>query len=181
MSTKLKEELCKKLIKGGYLRPYNTIRHSYTRSRLSGRITSKNNDLCPTLDTRCDCIGVAVPMIYKTKNKRIQKLVESTNFEEKDTLYMDIYNQKTLNNISGTLKCGMDSQQGNIIYNNLRIRKLTPKECWRLMGFDDEDFEKAKAVPMSNTQLYKQAGNSIVVNVIEEIYKCLFKGSENNE
>lgn len=60
--------------------------------------------------------------------------------------------------------------------NNLRIRKLTPKECWRLMGFDDEDFEKAKAVPTSNTQLYKQAGNSIVVNVIEEIYKCLFLG-----
>ena len=40
---------------------------------------------------------------------------------------------------------------------NYRIRKLTPKECWRLMGFDDEDFEKAKNVPMSNTQLYKQA------------------------
>lgn len=41
--------------------------------------------------------------------------------------------------------------------NKLRIRKLTPKECWRLMSFDDEDFEKAQAIPMSNTQLYKQA------------------------
>ena len=59
---------------------------------------------------------------------------------------------------------------------NLRIRKLTPKECWRLMGFDDEDFEKAKAVPMSNTQLYKQAGNSIVVNVLEKIFKNLLGG-----
>ncbi|HCC04013.1 MAG TPA: hypothetical protein DEP51_04055 [Clostridiales bacterium] len=56
----------------------------------------------------------------------------------------------------------------------LKIRKLTPKECWRLMGFDDEDFEKAKAIPMSNTQLYKQAGNSIVVNVLEKIFKNLF-------
>ena len=56
----------------------------------------------------------------------------------------------------------------------LRIRKLTPKECWRLMGFDDEDFQKAEAVN-SNTQLYKQAGNSIVVDVIEKIYKKLFK------
>lgn len=55
----------------------------------------------------------------------------------------------------------------------LRIRKLTPKECWRLMGFSDEDFEKAKSVPMSNTQLYKQAGNSIVVNVLEKIFKNL--------
>lgn len=55
---------------------------------------------------------------------------------------------------------------------NLRIRKLTPKECWRLMGFDDKDFEKASQV-CSNTQLYKQAGNSIVVNVLEEILKNL--------
>ena len=51
---------------------------------------------------------------------------------------------------------------------SLRIRKLTPKECWRLMGFDDSDFEKAEKVN-SNTQLYKQAGNSIVVNVLEGI------------
>ena len=53
--------------------------------------------------------------------------------------------------------------------NNLRIRKLTPKECWRLMGFNDTDFEKAEAVN-SNTQLYKQAGNSIVVSVLENIF-----------
>lgn len=53
---------------------------------------------------------------------------------------------------------------------NFRIRKLTPKECWRLMGFDDADFEKAAAVN-SNTQLYKQAGNSIVVDVLYYIFK----------
>lgn len=58
--------------------------------------------------------------------------------------------------------------------NNLRIRKLTPKECFRLMGFDDEDFYKAEAVN-SNAQLYKQAGNSIVVDVIEKIYEKLFE------
>ena len=57
---------------------------------------------------------------------------------------------------------------------NYRIRKLTPKECWRLMGFDDEDFEKAEKVN-SNTQLYKQAGNSIVVDVLENIFIELFK------
>lgn len=55
---------------------------------------------------------------------------------------------------------------------DLRIRKLTPKECWRLMGFDDVDFEKAEKIN-SNTQLYKQAGNSIVVNVLEAIFKEL--------
>lgn len=50
--------------------------------------------------------------------------------------------------------------------NDFRIRKLTPLECWRLMGFNDEDFYKAKAQGTSDSQLYKQAGNSIVVNVL---------------
>ena len=54
----------------------------------------------------------------------------------------------------------------------LRIRKLTPKECWRLMGFDDEAYERASKVN-SKTQLYKQAGNSIVVDVLEAILKSL--------
>ena len=56
------------------------------------------------------------------------------------------------------------------------VRKLTPLECWRLMGFSDEDFNKVQSIPTSNTQLYKQAGNSIVVNVLEKIFKNLFKG-----
>lgn len=60
---------------------------------------------------------------------------------------------------------------------DLRVRKLTPKECWRLMGFDDEDFYKAEKI-CSNTQLYKQAGNSIVVNVLEHIYRELAKHNE---
>ena len=51
-----------------------------------------------------------------------------------------------------------------------KVRKLTPRECWRLMGFKDEQFDKAAEV-CSNTQLYKLAGNSIVVNVLEEIFK----------
>lgn len=55
----------------------------------------------------------------------------------------------------------------------LRIRKLTPLECWRLMGFDDVDFYKAKLIGTSDTQLYKQAGNSIVVDVLEYIFRDL--------
>lgn len=51
----------------------------------------------------------------------------------------------------------------------VRVRRLTEKECWRLMGFDDEDFEKARH-GVSSGQLYKQAGNSIVVNVLEAIF-----------
>lgn len=57
-------------------------------------------------------------------------------------------------------------------YQDYKIRKLTPNECWRLMGFDDSDFKKAEKVN-SNSQLYKQAGNSIVVNVLEAIFRNL--------
>ena len=60
-----------------------------------------------------------------------------------------------------------------------QVRKLTPKECWRLMGFDDTDFEKAQSVN-SDTQLYKQAGNSIVVNVLEAILGNLLVKERSN-
>lgn len=64
------------------------------------------------------------------------------------------------------------TQSSFIVKNDLRIRKLTPKECFRLMGFSDEDFDKASKFN-SKTQLYKQAGNSIVVNVLMKIFKKL--------
>lgn len=56
-----------------------------------------------------------------------------------------------------------------------RIRRLTPRECWRLMDFTDEQFDKAKNAGLSNTQLYKQAGNSIVVGVVEQIMSNLYE------
>ena len=65
--------------------------------------------------------------------------------------------------------CGGGQREPKVM-ENIRIRKLTPKECWRLMGFDDDDFENAKQVN-SDSQLYKQAGNSIVVDVLEAIFK----------
>lgn len=66
----------------------------------------------------------------------------------------------------------MVDQRKDIKHTGLKIRRLTPCEFWRLMGFDDSDFKKAEKVN-SNTQLYKQAGNSIVVNVLEAILKNL--------
>lgn len=59
-----------------------------------------------------------------------------------------------------------------------RIRKLTPLECWRLMDFSDEDFRKAESVN-SNSQLYKQAGNSICRNVLMAIFGQMMPGKEN--
>lgn len=55
-----------------------------------------------------------------------------------------------------------------------RIRRLTPREAWRLMNFTDEQFDKAKTAGLSDTQLYKQAGNSIVVGVLEQIMNNLY-------
>ena len=69
-----------------------------------------------------------------------------------------------------TLKA--EKHDTSVVYSDFRVRKLTPKECWRLMGFDDESFEKAERV-CSNTQLYKQAGNSIIVQVLERILENL--------
>lgn len=66
------------------------------------------------------------------------------------------------------------------IIDNYRIRKLTPLECWRLMGFQDEHFNKAQNAGISNSQLYKQAGNSIVVDVLEHIFTNLFKGDSDD-
>ena len=56
--------------------------------------------------------------------------------------------------------------------NHFRIRKLTPRECWRLMGWKDEQFDKIKGI--SNAQLYKMAGNAIVINVLEAIFRQMF-------
>lgn len=70
----------------------------------------------------------------------------------------------------GTLTTdGSSPKHNNRVIEALRIRKLTPRECWRLMGFDDADFDKASQ-HNSNSQLYKQAGNSIVVDVLYYIF-----------
>lgn len=71
-------------------------------------------------------------------------------------------------NLNGTTNCLTSVQKDNLILEGGRIRRLTPKECFRLQGFPDEFFEKASSVN-SDSQLYKQAGNSVTVNVIYEI------------
>ena len=114
VAVNMKTELCNNLIKDGKVKENDVIRHSYTTSRMNGEMKDlKQNNLSPTLDTRCDCLGVV---------------------------------------------------------NNMRIRKLTPKECFRLIGVKDEDFEKVK-VNQSDSSLYHLAGDSIVVNVLMAIFK----------
>ena len=87
-------------------------------------------------------------------------------------------------NICGTIRT-IDSGGDKRVIETIpqfRVRKLTPLECWRLMAFTDEDFYKAKNIGISNSQLYKQAGNSIVVKDLEGKYEELFLSEkENNE
>ncbi|MDT0670649.1 DNA (cytosine-5-)-methyltransferase [Staphylococcus chromogenes] len=73
--------------------------------------------------------------------------------------------------IAQTLQAG-EVNQGTVL-SDLRIRKLTPLECWRLQGFTDEQFYKAKNDGVSNSQLYKQAGNAVTVNVVDAIISNL--------
>ena len=160
----MKEKLCDKLIEENKVKEYDVIRHSYSNSRMKEwetRNIEKNNKV-PTLDTRCDCLGVAI------KNNTKQGYLMAY---PGDGVYTNTSTKR------GTVQKEMIQtlttfQDKGVVMNDLRIRKLTPKECWRLMGFDDEDFNKASQVN-SNAQLYKQAGNSIVVNVLESILKEL--------
>ena len=71
-----------------------------------------------------------------------------------------------------TLETGTTAGVVNIDGEEVRIRKLTPRECFRLQGFPDDYFERAAQV-CSDSQLYKQAGNSVTVNVIKEIAERL--------
>ena len=159
----LKEKLCDKLIEENKVEENDVIRHSYSTSRMNNFYKqNSNNNLAPTLDTRCDCLGVAIK-----NNTKKGYLIATAG----DGVYTNTSTKR------GTVQKEMIQtlttfQDKGVVMNDLRIRKLTPKECWRLMGFDDTDYDKASKVN-SNTQLYKQAGNSIVVNVLEAILKEL--------
>ena len=92
------------------------------------------------------------------------------------------FNNKIITDVAPTqtASCGITTSTAAILISEdgksfMRIRKLTPLECWRLMGFDDKDFYKARSAGISDTQLYRQAGNSIVVNVLEYLFDNLLK------
>ncbi len=176
----------KNATKKGYLEP------TVCELRYDEGIRTFKNNLCGSLRT-IDACGNKCVITNQTKEhpctddatkKRMDSFIEEleksniiNGIQEKYSY--DGYNNKiNKTNIIGTV-VPQNSRWGitngwKIIEPPLKIRKLTPKECFRLMGFDDEDFEKASKIN-SNTQLYKQAGNSIVVNVLEAIFDNLLK------
>ena len=137
-----------------------------------------NKDIASAINTgegsrRCDASNYISSQVGENYNIKI-KDEECINVQRVPLKFLN-RNQK---NIDGDYAFCVDScNNGGVkeVYKSrYHIRKLTPKECWRLMGFDGTDFDKASQV-CSNTQLYKQAGNSIVVNVLENILKNLLK------
>lgn len=125
-----------------------------------------SDGISPTLTTNK---GEGVKILIKENTKK--GYVEAS---EGDGIRLDHIGGKTGRGrvqfgMSNTLTTG---SHAGVIDKGFRIRKLTPKECWRLQGWNDGDFEKAAKV-CSNSQLYKQAGNGVTVPVIFEIAKRL--------
>lgn len=167
MTSKLKTELCNELIENNLVEEGDMIYHSYTNNRLNGirdinTTQNKDNNIGATLTTRPDTLGVVVndaPRLVGGVGQ--MKSNNGTQYYQQDRIY----------DSEEIALCQSANESFNPWYKSgLRIRKLTPRETWRLMGFSDEDFDKAKQVN-SDSQLYKQAGNSIVVNVLEAIFK----------
>ena len=123
---------------------------------IRGQKLQKQIDIAPTIDTGCrdnltrkqTCCAVLTPdRTEKRQNGRRMKEPGEPSF---------------------TLTA-QDRHGVALLSENIRIRRLTPRECWRLQGFPDEYFDKAKAAGISDTQLYKQAGNGVTVNVARAI------------
>ena len=129
-----------------------------------------------------DTHGYTFPEPFKLE-RRLKDVLE-TNVDEKYYLKQELVetfiNRLSKREISNTIRCGgagsIDQKHTWDLVaepSKMRIRKLTPKECWRFMDFTDEEFEAAQNSGVSKTQLYKQAGNSIVVSVLAGIFNNL--------
>ena len=174
--TNLKTTLCNKLVEEGRVQDGDVIRHSYSSNRLEngdknmGRIEN-HEGLSPTLDTRCDCLGIVVDESttkrYKNyitwRNKKGEFNTECNRASLEDDLALAI---PTKDQTKVALSGGGSK---------LRIRKLTPKECIRLMGFTDEDYEAMRSIGMSDSAIYHMAGDSIVVTVLIGIFSQLME------
>lgn len=140
------------------------------------------HDVAPTLTGQCSCPSGSSAVLKLEKPIKV-KVATKQGYEEAtsgDYVNITFPSSKTKRGrvgkgVAQTLTCG----DGNaVITENVRIRKLTPRECLRLMGWTDEQIDKIESAKVSSTQQYRQAGNGIVVQVLEAIFKALFFGAE---
>jgi len=124
--------------------------------------------------------GISPTILARTDNA---KILDTNKLKQLGELELEGYNDfsKRVYDIDGigrTLMASggnLNDKDGQYLDKSFKIRRLTPRECWRLMGFRDEHIDRAIALGISDSQLYKQAGNSIVVDVLYYIFKELFK------
>lgn len=104
---------------------------------------------------------------------------DSNKFSNPQTgrIYSSDYISPTLNTMQGGDR---QPKVTDFADNNFRVRKLTPNECWKLMGLAEEDCTNAKNIGVADSQLYKQAGNGIVTNCVELLAEHLYKAQYNN-
>lgn len=141
--------------------------HSFGGNPQRGRVYS-DNGISPTLNT-CQGGGLEPKVAIKNGTKTGYTMAEIGDGIDIEYLDSETRRGRVQPQRSNTLTTS--GNLGVLVDNEpIRIRKLMPKECWRLQGFTDEQFKKAKDVN-SNSQLYKQAGNAVTVNVTYEIGK----------
>ena len=112
-------------------------------------------------------------ILLKTNNKRLLGMLDKIDLSQ--TQAIDIYNQSTHQEMHA-IKTTIDTSNMSAVTQGYRIRKLTPKECFRLMGVKDDDFNNI-AQNQSNASLYHLAGDSIVVDVLMAIFGNMIKES----
>ena len=135
------------------------------------------NDFAPSLTARDykDPRMINTNVVNQVGNYR----PDSNNFSNPQTgrIYSSDYISPTLNTMQGGDR---QPKVTDFVDNNFRIRKLTPNECWKLMGLTEEDCANAKNIGVADSQLYKQAGNGIVTNCVELLAEHLYKAQYNN-
>ena len=127
------------------------------------------SNVSPTLTTRSGAYAAGMVLI---KNATKQGYLEATEGDGIDISSRMEYHRGTVQKDKAQTLSTMGGENVGVISKDLRIRKLTPKECFRLMGVKDEDYKKV-AKNQSDNSLYHLAGDSIVVNVLMAIFKEL--------
>lgn len=141
--------------------------YGFKGGNYAGNVYDENH-ICPAISTMSG--GGQQPMVIDIEETKciggLSKSKWGEQFHQQDRVYKgDIALAHPANIPGGSYNYVVETDR-------YRIRKLTPKECWRLMGYTDADFDKAAKVN-SNTQLYRQAGNAIVKQVLMAIFSQL--------
>lgn len=133
-----------------------------------------NGDYSPALTSAMGTGGGHVPMVVGESNfgHEEPKITVVENTSNTGHRSQDVHD---VNGIIPTIAARDYKGPKQVMTEDVRIRKLTPLECWRLQGFSDEQFDKAQQAGLSNSQLYKQAGNAVTVNVVKYIVDYLLE------